>query len=553
MNGLLRTIDTAPSSQPLFMTGRDEITAGRVRATATAIAAQLSAVGHVYLYTTSASLFVAGLLAAARKRLAVWCPAHLQPYYLHEIGTDAGIVLTDQHLDHAPSIPLSLASHEEQADGNALTGDLDLVFYTSGVTGTPKAVPKKIRQLDAEAHMLETVWPGGARRVFGTVSHQHIYGMLFRIFWPLHARGVSADQAADYWEQLDGWLSADATLVTGPAHLTRLPVTIGAAVPGLVFSSGAALPFEAAQAAKKQLHSLPIEILGSTETGGVAWRRQENEDALWSPLPGVGIEAGDGDRLCVRSPFADLDKAVPTGDLFERVGEKFRLMGRADRVAKIDGKRVSLVRIETEMLAHPIVETAAAVTLPGRKGALGAVVELNAEGRAILAERGAFRLSRQLRHALAARLEPAERPKHWRFETIPLDRQGKRVESLLRAAFDRIPDEKLGRGCIQEIETNQSTIWVELTPGMVWFEGHFPDQPVLAGIAQVHMAVLWAQRIWGWKPSGGNVSQLKFRRVLRPGDIVQLRLVRWPDTQRLQFSYSLGEVIASEGMIGDAA
>ena len=434
-----------------------------------------------------------------------------------------------------------------------IRNELDLVFYTTGVTGTPKAVPKTIRQLDAEAHMLESVWPGGARRVFGTVSHQHIYGMLFRIFWPLHTGGVSADRAADYWEQLRGRLSPDATLVTGPAHLTRLPVTIGAAVPGLVFSSGAALPFEAAQAAKKQLHSLPIEILGSTETGGIAWRRQASEDALWSPLPGVGIEAGDGGRLCVRSPFADSGNAVSTGDLFERVGEKFRLMGRADRVAKVDGKRVSLVRIETEMLAQPIVEAAAAVTLPGRKGALGAVVELNAEGKAALAERGAFRLSRELRHALAGRLEPAERPKHWRFETIPVDRQGKRVESLLRAVFDRIPDERLGRGRIQEIETDQSTIWVELTPGMVWFEGHFPDQPVLAGIAQVHMAVLWAQRVWGWKPSGGNVSQLKFRRVLRPGDVVQLRLVRRPDTQRLHFSYSLGEVIASEGMIGDSA
>jgi hypothetical protein len=67
------------------------------------------------------------------------------------------------------------------------------------------------------------------------------------------------------------------------------------------------------------------------------------------------------------------------------------------------------------------------------------------------------------------------------------------------------------------------------------------------------MAVLWAHRVWGWKPRGGNVSQLKFRRVLRPGDIVQLRLVRRQDRQRLHFSYSLGEVIASEGMIGDAA
>ncbi|HWE05108.1 MAG TPA: hypothetical protein VG274_00260, partial [Rhizomicrobium sp.] len=343
------------------------------------------------------------------------------------------------------------------------------------------------------------------------------------------------------------------TLVTGPAHLTRLPPAIGGAAPGLVFSSGAALPFAAAQAARRQLRSLPIEILGSTETGGVAWRRQENEDALWSPLPGVRIEAGDGDRLCVRSPFTDSDKAVSTGDLFDRLGEKFRLKGRIDRVAKIDGKRVSLARVEEALLAQPIVEAAAAVRLPERRGALGAVVELNPEGKAALVEKGAFRLSRDLRHALAERLEPAERPKHWRFGAIPFDRQGKRVEDLLRAVFDRNADEKMGRGSIREIEAEQSTICVELTPDMVWFEGHFPDQPVLAGIAQVHMAVLWAQQVWGWRPHGGNVSQLKFRRVLRPGDTVQLRLERRLNQQRLRFSYNLDEVVASEGIIGGSA
>ena len=63
----------------------------------------------------------------------------------------------------------------------------------------------------------------GAQRVVGTVSHQHIYGMLFRIFWPLVSGGVSADKSADYWEQLERKLSPETTLVTGPAHLMRLP------------------------------------------------------------------------------------------------------------------------------------------------------------------------------------------------------------------------------------------------------------------------------------------------------------------------------------------
>jgi hypothetical protein len=239
-----------------------------------------------------------------------------------------------------------------------------------------------------------------------------------------------------------------------------------------------------------------------------------------------------------------------TGDIAEHFGAQFRLKGRGDRVAKIDGKRVSLVRVEEEILAHPFVESAAAIDLPERKGALGAVVQLNAVGLAALAQTGAFRLSRDMRRALTARLEPSERPKHWRFGAIPLDRQGKRVQSVLRTLFALGSPRALGRGTVARAEADVADISIDLTPDMIWFEGHFPGEPVLAGIAQVHMAALWAERLWGWKPSGGSLTQVKFRRILKPGHVVLLRLERVP--HRLKYSYQLDDVIASEGMIEDA-
>ncbi|MGD0143620.1 MAG: hypothetical protein ABSC92_10700, partial [Rhizomicrobium sp.] len=147
------------------------------------------------------------------------------------------------------------------------------------------------------------------------------------------------------------------------------------------------------------------------------------------------------------------------------------------------------------------------------------------------------------------RLEPSERPKHWRFGTIPLDRQGKRVQSALRAVFELGSARTLGRGIVIRTETEVAEISIDLTPDMIWFEGHFPGEPVLAGIAQVHMAILWAERLWGWKPSGVNLSQVKFRRILKPGYVVLLRLHRV--SRRLKYSYQLGDVIASEGTIED--
>jgi 3-hydroxymyristoyl/3-hydroxydecanoyl-(acyl carrier protein) dehydratase len=85
---------------------------------------------------------------------------------------------------------------------------------------------------------------------------------------------------------------------------------------------------------------------------------------------------------------------------------------------------------------------------------------------------------------------------------------------------------------------------------MIWFEGHFPGEPVLAGLAQLHLAVRWAEQMWGWKPVGSNISRLKFRHVLRPGDKVLLKLMRQVGAGRLSFTYRFDGATASEGVIG---
>jgi acyl-CoA synthetase (AMP-forming)/AMP-acid ligase II/3-hydroxymyristoyl/3-hydroxydecanoyl-(acyl carrier protein) dehydratase len=551
MKRLLQIVGSAPPSQVFFESDGGPATAGQIRSTALHIQSRLSGVQRVYLHTASASLFVAGLLAAARSNLAVYCPAHLQPAYLREIDADRHAILTDQVVESLATVHLAPAE-EDGAEPLETPADLELFFYTSGVTGAPKQVRKRIAQLDAEAAVLEELWPAGAQRVLGTVSHQHIYGMLFRIFWPLLSGGISSDAAAEFWEQVEPRLSGGTTLVTGPAHLTRLPEAV--AFPPvscrLIFSSGAPLPSTAAFATRQRFGCLPIEVLGSTETGGIAWRQQDCETALWTPLPGVRTSSDAAGTLSVESPFAISSERVLTGDIVEPDGTKFRLKGRSDRIVKIDGKRVSLARVEEKLLGHPFVESAVAIDLPERKSALGAIVQLNAAGLTALSEKGAFRLSRDMRRALAASIESSERPKHWRFSPIPVDRQGKRVKSALRGLFDRAPPQVLGRAEVSRAGFDAAEISIEFTPDMLWFEGHFPGEPVLAGIAQVHLATLWAENLWGWKPTGAALSQVKFRRILRPGDRVMLRLQRVGP--RLKFSYQLNDVVASEGMIGDA-
>ncbi len=272
MSGLLQAVAAMPADTPLFAAGRGSISAGQIRGRPRTSRRAFTANATSISTPRRLPLFVAGLLAAARRGFTVSCPAHVQPQYLREIGADNGVLLTDQDIGIASAVRMVLASGESAGKDTGHGEDLDLVFYTSGVTGAPKQVHKKIAQIDREALALDLLWGKQAGRTYATISHQHIYGMLFRVFWPVLSGRLSEDRPAEYWESLAGKLVAGTVLVSSPAHLTRLPPAplLAGASPNLVFSSGALLPFAAAQAAGARLGSLPIEVLGSTETGGVA-------------------------------------------------------------------------------------------------------------------------------------------------------------------------------------------------------------------------------------------------------------------------------------------
>src|SRR5215475_4321760 len=89
--------------------------------------------------------------------------------------------------------PIVPAAQDERVHGDAcdsLHGDfVGLVLFTSGSTGAPQAIPKKLSQIAQEVATLETQFGGmlGGVDVITTVSRQHIYGLLFNVLWPLTA------------------------------------------------------------------------------------------------------------------------------------------------------------------------------------------------------------------------------------------------------------------------------------------------------------------------------------------------------------------------------
>ena len=427
-----------------------------------------------------------------------------------------------------------------------------LVVFTSGSTGQPAAIEKRLDQLGSEVEALQRAFGellAGAR-VHGTVSHQHIYGLLFRVLWPLAAGRLIEPRRFFHEDLVAALAAAPSVLVATPAHLKRLPPQLDwASARGqlrAVFSSGGPLPAQAAAEVREALGTAPIEVLGSSETGGIAWRRCDDAAPPWQPLPGVRWRIDDG-QLAVASahlPDAgwwrseDRAEAGPDGG--------FRLLGRADRIVKIEERRVSLDALEQALRGDAGVAEAHVLVLPGAREQLAAVIVPRdpALARAGDAERRAF--IGRLTARLAQGHDAVTRPRRWRLvATMPVNAQGKPTRALLQALFQNaLPTPHwLAR------EATTARVELVLAPGLVAFEGHFPGVAVLPGVAQVDWAIQLAREVFELPPRFLRMDALKFHHVARPHDVLQLQLDWDPLRRVLGFRFSSDHGIHASGKV----
>ncbi|GGD53140.1 AMP-binding protein [Pseudoxanthomonas indica] len=416
-----------------------------------------------------------------------------------------------------------------------------LFVFTSGSTGEPVAIEKRLDQLAREVEALEASFGEEMQGavVHGTVSHQHIYGLLFRVLWPLAAGREIAPRTFFHEDLLMAVGRRPAVLVASPAHLKRLPSQLDwAALHGqlrTVFSSGGALGADAALDARRHLGVAPTEIYGSSETGGIAWRRWNREQPAWHALPGVSWRIVDA-RLEVRSPhLADAHEWWRSEDRVATEGEGFRLLGRADRIVKIEERRVSLDALERHIAEHPCVQEARIGMLPGARDTLVAVIVPNESGWAALREHGRRALSQTLSHFLAASHDAVARPRRWRFAvSLPVNAQGKVTDRELMALFR--PERPEPHWRLREAESAE--LELDLSPDLAVFDGHFPQAAVLPGVAQLDWAIRFGREAFPLPPRFLRMEALKFQRVARPHDRIRLQLQWLPAKQCLQFTYT---------------
>lgn len=436
-------------------------------------------------------------------------------------------------------------------DENFLT-QAQVYFYTSGSTGQPKKIPRTLRQLLNEVQGLNQSFDlDDSAIAIATVSHQHIYGLLFKLLLPL------ASGRSFYKPQLafpEHVVEAQAKLavmqrknyvVSSPALLKRWTAEVILQDCQYVYSSGGKLD----TGVRPWLNRPIVEVLGSSETGGIAYRKQD--DALWQPFANVDIQVTENEELGVQTNHAFNENWVFTGDrveLVEALNPKsaFKLLGRLDRIVKLEEKRLSLDAIEHQIQSlKEVVDCHVLLIEHEHRQILTCVAVLNEDAQASLVQTTKASFVAQIKAQLKDQLESIAIPRQWRFlSQLPRNTQSKLNKQMMQDLFKPL---LLPVVLEQQNYTAQTVYQLEFPPELACFKGHFPNFPIYPGVGQIGFIQQFAQQVWTDLAWCNGYEQLKFQDLIKPYAVVQLTLQR--KLHKIYFEMCSGEQKLASGRL----
>ena len=261
----------------------------------------------------------------------------------------------------------SIKPRVEALNFEKLPKGTSVIFFTSGTTGEPTGALKSRENITKELSVLKELFsPLGIERVIVTVPLIHIYGFLAGVLLPraLGAEVILKEEFLPH-ELIELAEDKKSLCITNPVFLKVLnKLNITQKYPNITFlSSTGKLDANIAKSLYEKLEVTTYQLFGSTETGGIAYKI--NDDELWQPLNGVTIDKV-GENLSVDSPYISdflieeqlvkVAKPFVTTDIIEIKDKRFKLLGRDSEIIKISGKRISILEIETLLEQSSYIE-----------------------------------------------------------------------------------------------------------------------------------------------------------------------------------------------------
>lgn len=315
-------------------------------------------------------------------------------------------------------------------------------MFTSGSTGKPKAVLQRLTEFELDNKFIFSLWGDELlkRKVVSTVSQHHIYGLLFSAMLPFAAGVPLRRRRIDFPSEFENLTDEPYFIVAVPAFLKRtveVEEKLNMKSPFIVTSGGVLLP-EVAEKTEKVFSFWPMEVYGSTETSGIAYRQSKN-GLEWTPFANAELSKSEDGCLNIKSPYIKSPDGFQTADLVDiHPDGKFILLGRKDSIVKIEEKRISLTEVENRILQTGLVKDVCVVAMNDRRQYLAAALVFNKEGQQKFSDWKKFDINMFFHNFLLEYFENVVIPKKWRYiESLPLDLQGKKKKQDIEALFTK--------------------------------------------------------------------------------------------------------------------